>query len=390
MIRAATANRSGRPIAHASPISPPDSLAGQASSFAAPTGPARRPDSRTGTHLPRYWSADGTWLAYADFGDRGISIATVSAVMAVDVEGDHTPRKLIKGSAGRISPTERWIAVPSTTTGTTKSTCCRFPIPREGAGAFPPTAARTRHGRLTARRCSIVAGRRSWPWPLMVTIRRYGRSRRKLFEGPYLFDSGPTHFDAASRRSPADGQDRHRRRRTARRGDSSSCRTGSRSCGGLHRGSKRERLSRERVVAFQPIARVFAHPTTRSPSANVPRSSARHPVESAPRRRIRRGSATRRSTSHGPSASTTEPPLASGGISGRVCGSRGGSRQAWWKSRQRRDSWGHTRAWFCTQSGQSVDQAIGPLAEFRYDLGGRHESEGIAGEPSSMRSFEMG
>ena len=42
----------------------------------------RRPDSRSGTHLPMYWSADGKWLAYADFGDRGISVATVSALMS--------------------------------------------------------------------------------------------------------------------------------------------------------------------------------------------------------------------------------------------------------------------------------------------------------------------
>ena len=54
-------------------------------------------------HAPRPdWSADGKWLAYADFGDRGISVATVSALMAVDVEGDHTPRVLIKGGNGRI------------------------------------------------------------------------------------------------------------------------------------------------------------------------------------------------------------------------------------------------------------------------------------------------
>jgi serine/threonine-protein kinase len=55
----------------------------------------------TGTHLAQYWSADGTWLAYADFGEQGISTATVSGFMAVNVEGDHT-----RGNCSREAPVE--------------------------------------------------------------------------------------------------------------------------------------------------------------------------------------------------------------------------------------------------------------------------------------------
>ena len=114
----------------------------------------------SGTHLPLYWSADGKWLAYVDFGDRGISIATVSGLMKVEIDGDHTPQVLLKGGSGRISPTERWVAITSATTGTDEIYVLPFPIRRGRARAFPPMAARTRRGRLTARRCTIVADRR--------------------------------------------------------------------------------------------------------------------------------------------------------------------------------------------------------------------------------------
>jgi hypothetical protein len=50
-----------------------------------------------GVHLPMHWSADGKWLAYADFRDQGISIATVSGIMKVQIDGDHTPPGAAQG-----------------------------------------------------------------------------------------------------------------------------------------------------------------------------------------------------------------------------------------------------------------------------------------------------
>ena len=207
---------------------------GPASSSAAPTGPATSTRLTQGTHLPTYWSADGKWLAYADFGDRGISVATVSALMAVDVEGDHTPRVLIKGSAGRIAPTERWVAVSGTATGTDEIYVLPFPDLSRGRwristdGGQNPTWAPDGKTLFYRRGQAIMAVAVSgddpskWPKPTM------------LFEGPYLFDIGPTHFDAArdgrllmvKTGAPA---------ATTRPGRSSSSRTGSRSCGGSRR-----------------------------------------------------------------------------------------------------------------------------------------------------------
>jgi serine/threonine protein kinase len=150
-----------------------------------------------GTHLPQYWSADGKWLGYADFGERGISVATVSALMAVDVEGDHTPRTLIKGSGGRIAPTERWVAVPSTATGTTEIYVLPFPdVSRtrwriSTDGGQNPTWAPDGKTLFYRRGQAIMAvtidgdDPRKWSKPKM------------LFGGPYLFDAGPTQFDAA-------------------------------------------------------------------------------------------------------------------------------------------------------------------------------------------------
>jgi eukaryotic-like serine/threonine-protein kinase len=151
----------------------------------------------TGTHLPSYWSADGKWLAYADFGEQGISIATVSALMGVDIEGDHTPRELLKGSAGRIAPTERWIAVAGTATGTSEIYVLPFPdisrgrwrISTDGGmnPAWAPDGKTLFYRRGLAMMAVTVSGDDPAQWSKPTT----------LFEGPYLFDTGPIHFDSA-------------------------------------------------------------------------------------------------------------------------------------------------------------------------------------------------
>ena len=63
-----------------------------------------------GTHLPSDWSADGKRLPYIDFGNQGISPNTVSGLMVVEVAGNRIARPLLKGAAGRIDPSERWVA----------------------------------------------------------------------------------------------------------------------------------------------------------------------------------------------------------------------------------------------------------------------------------------
>jgi Tol biopolymer transport system component len=152
----------------------------------------------SGTHLPIYWSADGKWLAYADFGDRGISIATVVGLMRVDIDGDHTSRVLLKGGNGRISPTERWIAVTSSTTGTDEIYVLPFPDTSRARtristnGGQNPTWAPDGKTLFYRRGQAVMAvsvggdDPSTWPKPKM------------LFEGPYLFDIGPTHYDVAS------------------------------------------------------------------------------------------------------------------------------------------------------------------------------------------------
>jgi eukaryotic-like serine/threonine-protein kinase len=189
------------------PIWSPDSGRIAYHSAAQPGGPGifvRRADGAgtvervtTGVHLPISWSADGKWLAYADFGDRGISIATVVGLMKVEIDGEHTPQMLLKGSNGRLSPTERWVAVTSATTGLDEIYVVPFPdtagartrISTDGGqnATWSPDGKTLYYRRGQAIMTVSVTGDdpATWPKPTM------------LFEGPYVFDVGPTHYDAA-------------------------------------------------------------------------------------------------------------------------------------------------------------------------------------------------
>jgi Tol biopolymer transport system component len=117
--------------------------------------------------------------------------------MKVEIDGDHTPQLLLKGSGGRISPTERWVAIASATTGTDEIYVLPFPDTSRARtristdGGLNPTWApdgKTLYYRRGQAVMAVSVGGddpSTWPKPTM------------LFEGPYQFDTGPTHYDAA-------------------------------------------------------------------------------------------------------------------------------------------------------------------------------------------------
>jgi hypothetical protein len=116
--------------------------------------------------------------------------------MRVDIEGDHTPRVLIKGGAGRVPPTERWVATTSATTGTDEIYVVPFPDTSRGRtrisddGGQNPTWAPDGKTLFYRRGQTVmgvaVGGDDPSTWKAKV-----------LFTGPYLLDVGPTHFDVA-------------------------------------------------------------------------------------------------------------------------------------------------------------------------------------------------
>ena len=127
--------------------------------------------------------------------------------MRVAIEGDHTPQVLIKGGNGRISPTGRWIATASPTTGTDEIYVVPFPDTSRGRSlistdggqnpAWAPDGKTLFYRRGQAIMAVAVGGDDASTWP----------KPKMLFQGPYLLDIGPTHFDVARDGRP-DGQTR--------------------------------------------------------------------------------------------------------------------------------------------------------------------------------------
>ncbi len=147
-----------------------------------------------GIHLPAYWSANGKWLAYADFGNRGISVNTVSGMMKVDLEGDRTPKALTKGTGGRIDPTEKWIAVYQQAND--EIYVVPFGDPSGGRSRISTNGGRNPLWSADGKTLFYRRGE------ALVAVAVSGDDpstwkQQTLFEGQYLFDIGPTHFDVA-------------------------------------------------------------------------------------------------------------------------------------------------------------------------------------------------
>jgi serine/threonine-protein kinase len=115
-------------------------------------------------------------------------------MLRVDLEGQRTPKAVTKGSAGRIDPNERWVAV--------------YQPANDEIYVVPfadPSGARSR--------ISTDGGRNPlWSADGKTLFYRRGQAivavavngddpsvwkQQTLFEGSYLFDIGPVHFDVA-------------------------------------------------------------------------------------------------------------------------------------------------------------------------------------------------
>jgi hypothetical protein len=107
---------------------------------------------------------------------RGTSRAVTSSSRPTE---SCRPRRSIKGSGGRIAPTERWVAVPSTATGTTEIYVLPF-----------PDVSRTR------RRISTDGGQNPTWAPDSKTL--FYRRGQAILAVTVDDDDGPTLFDVAS------------------------------------------------------------------------------------------------------------------------------------------------------------------------------------------------
>jgi len=151
----------------------------------------------TGTHLPTVWSNDG-WLAYIDFGDKPIASTTATSLMIVNVTGERTPRAAsvpkTDNLGGRPSPAGNWVATVEATFSTDQLYVRPFSNPGSRRirvstdGGRDPVWSRDgktlyfRNGQTVMSVDATGAAPEKW-------------QPKKFAEGPYVFATGPTHFD---------------------------------------------------------------------------------------------------------------------------------------------------------------------------------------------------